>query len=120
MTSSLVYLVKQTWPDHLIDDYHQQQHIHLPNCNELFYEKQSDEHPMEYDRFSTITYQHVKDTNDLTRTDSDHVKEEVCVLYFGPHGRRGFEENHSDDHQTAQHPSKLSLLTLKSHSFADG
>lgn len=105
----------------LSDEYHQ--HIHLSNGHEIFYEKQFEEAPLEfshspsYDRFSTLTYQHVKETNQRELFDP---KEEICVLYLGPNGRRGFEENHTDERSTTENPSKLSLLTLKSHSFSDG
>jgi hypothetical protein len=90
------------------------QDIHLPTCNELFYEKHYPEsHSPSFDRLSTVTYEHIKDA--YRRFDSDdRPQEEVCVLYLGPNRRRGFEEN-----QLEANPSKLSLLTLKSHSFVE-
>jgi hypothetical protein len=37
----------------------------------------------------------------------------MCILYLGPNRRRGFEDNFPDETRS----SKLSLLTLKSHSL---
>lgn len=83
------------------------QHIHLPNNNEIFYEKSFD--PLNpslssSDRFSTLTYQQVQELN--------HPHDEICVLYLGPNGTRGFEDNLVDNYP---HPSKSSLLTLQSN-----
>ncbi|CAF1040807.1 unnamed protein product [Rotaria sordida] len=91
-----------------------QQHIHLSNSNEIFYEKQYNNinnfnYSSSFDRFSTLTYQHVKDTNYFL----NNQQEEICILYLGPNRYRGFEDNlHNEIHS-----SKLSLLTLKSHSL---
>ncbi len=104
---------KRTWTEYLDEniqpnDYPQR--IHLPNCNEIFYEKQFDHsnQSLSSDRFSTLTSEHVHDRN--------HPEEEICVLYLGPNGTRGFEENFPDK---ILHPSKLSLLTLKSNLFSE-
>lgn len=93
------------------------QDIHLPACNELFYEKHYPESPSmplnqspSLDRLSTVTYEHIRDAS---------RQEEVCVLYLGPNRRRGFEENLPDRNPVETNPSKLSLLTLKSHSFVE-
>ncbi|CAF2533701.1 unnamed protein product [Rotaria sp. Silwood2] len=96
------------------DEYHQ--HIHLPNSNEIFYEKQYDNindfnYSSSFDRFSTLTYQHVKDTNYFL----NNQQEEICVLYLGPNRCRGFEDNLYNETNS----SKLSLLTLKSHSLVE-
>ena len=65
---------------------------------------------------STLTYEHIKDINDVSRRidSTDHQQEEVGVLSLGPNRRRGFDENLSEEN-----PSKFSLLTLKSHSFGE-
>ena len=91
-----------------------QQHIHLLNCNEIFYEQQYEttnefNRSSSFDRFSSLTCQDVKDTN-------KHLinqKEEICILYLGPNQCRGFEDNLHN----YTNPSKLSLLTLKSNSL---
>ena len=104
---------KQKWNEYF--DEHSKpkeypQHIHLPNCNEIFYEKHFD-HLADLnsslsssDRFSTLTYQQV---HELT-----HPHEEICVLYLGPNGSRGFEDNLGEK---MPHLSTSSLLTLHSH-----
>ncbi|CAF3532235.1 unnamed protein product [Rotaria sp. Silwood1] len=96
------------------DEY--QQHIYLPNSNEIFYEKQYDNtndvnYSSSSDRFSTLTYQHVKDTNIVL----NNQQEEICILYLGPNRCRGFEDNLHNETNS----SKLSLLTLKSHSLLE-
>ena len=106
----------QTWIEQL-NHYNQSddnpQHIHLPNCNEISYEKQYEFNPsLSSDRLSTLTYQHVKNTNNRS---INNPQEEICILYLGPNRRRGFEDNIPDEN----HPSKLSLLTLKSHSLSE-
>jgi hypothetical protein len=102
----------RTWIEQLnrSDDY--PQHIHLPNCNEISYEKQYEFSPsLSSDRLSTLTYQHVKNANNR----SINPQEEICILYLGPNRRRGFEDNIPDEN----HSSKLSLITLKSHSLSE-
>ncbi|CAF4701669.1 unnamed protein product, partial [Rotaria socialis] len=61
------------------------QHVYLPNSNEIFYEKQFENtnqfnYSLSSDRFSTLTYQHVKDTNQYL----NNQQEEICILYLGP------------------------------------
>lgn len=100
-------------PEEFLSTDEYRQNVHLSDRNELFYEKQFDEIRRSFsnDRFSTLTTQNVKNA-----TQSIDNQEDICVLFLGPHGVRGFEENRRDDEQI---PSKLSLLTLKSNSFDD-
>lgn len=90
------------------------QNIHLSKSNEIFYEKKFDttndvNYSQSSDRLSTLTYQHVKDTNHTL----SNLKEEICILYLGPNRCRGFEDNFDNETKS----STLSLLTLKSHSL---
>ena len=92
---------KRSWNDYVKtsarqDEY--QQHIHLPACHEIFYEKQTDE----------------GDPSSIGRPDTPHTPDGICVLYLGPNKRRGFEEDRRDTDR-----SKCSLLTLKSHSSVE-
>jgi hypothetical protein len=92
---------KRSWNEHvktmpLHDEY--QQHIHLPACHEIFYEKQTDDGaPSSIGRPGTL-----------------QTPDGICVLYLGPNKRRGFEEDQRDTDR-----SKCSLLTLKSHSSVE-
>ncbi|CAF1984428.1 unnamed protein product [Rotaria magnacalcarata] len=92
------------------------QHVYLPNSNEIFYEKQFENtndfnYSSSSDRFSTLTYQHVKDTNQYL----NNQQEEICILYLGPNRCRGFEDNLHNETNS----SKLSLLTLNSQSLLE-
>lgn len=106
--SSFLCKEKPQWNEHFLDHPKPKeypQHIQLPNSNEIFYEKQFDTpHEPSSDRSSTLTYQQVQELN--------HPHEDICILYLGPHGNRGFEDNFGEK---TLYPPKSSLLTLHSN-----
>lgn len=110
------YLKERIYNKHFDDTksvaHDDQQYINLPNSNEIFYHKQYDNfdefnYSLSSDRFSTITYQDIKDKNQ---------EENLCILYHGPNRYRGFEDNLPNK---LTNSSKLSLLTLKSHLLSE-